>query len=42
VVGMRDANDLTQNVAHFAHPIEADFWRELKDEGLLAPEAPTG
>jgi len=42
VVGMRDASDLTQNVAHFAHPIEADFWRELKDEGLLAHEAPTG
>ena len=42
VVGMRDANDLTQNVAHFAHPIEVDFWRELKDEGLLAHEAPTG
>ena len=42
VVGMRDANDLTQNVAYFAQRIEADFWRELKHEGLLAQDAPTG
>jgi D-threo-aldose 1-dehydrogenase len=41
VVGVRNATDLAQNAAYFAHDIPADFWRELKHDGLLAEEAPT-
>jgi D-threo-aldose 1-dehydrogenase len=31
---------LRQNLAWFGHPIPADFWAELKHEGLLRADAP--
>jgi D-threo-aldose 1-dehydrogenase len=31
---------VTRNVAAFRHAIPADFWAELKHEGLLRPDAP--
>jgi D-threo-aldose 1-dehydrogenase len=41
VVGMRNATDLTGNVAYFRHAIPPAFWQELKHEGLLFSDAPT-
>ena len=31
---------VARNVAAFRHAIPADFWSELKHEGLLRPDAP--
>jgi D-threo-aldose 1-dehydrogenase len=33
---------VARNVAAFRHAIPADFWAELKHEGLLRPDAPVG
>jgi D-threo-aldose 1-dehydrogenase len=41
VVGMRNATDIVENVGYFQHPIPAQFWQELKAEGLIADAAPT-
>ena len=38
--GTRTVGQLRQNLAWFAHPIPADFWVELKHEGLLREDAP--
>jgi D-threo-aldose 1-dehydrogenase len=40
VVGGRSAAHLRGYARGMATPIPADFWLELKDEGLLDPEAP--
>jgi D-threo-aldose 1-dehydrogenase len=41
VTGMRSAAESAQNLAHMRAAIPADFWRELKHEGLIAEGAPT-
>ena len=41
VTGMRSATEVAQNLAHLRAPIPADFWRELKQERLIAGDAPT-
>jgi D-threo-aldose 1-dehydrogenase len=41
VVGMRNATDVVENVAHFQYPIPKQFWQELKAERLIADAAPT-
>jgi D-threo-aldose 1-dehydrogenase len=38
--GTRTVEQLEQNLAWFEHPIPADFWAELKAEGLLRADAP--
>jgi D-threo-aldose 1-dehydrogenase len=41
VVGMRAPDEVTTNVEVFAPDVPADFWAELKQEGLLRQDAPT-
>jgi len=41
VTGMRSAAEAARNLAHVRATIPADFWRELKHEGLIAAGAPT-
>lgn len=41
MAGTRTVEQLDQNLAWFSHPIPADFWAELKAEGLLREDAPT-
>jgi D-threo-aldose 1-dehydrogenase len=38
---MRAPAEVAQNIETFAPPIPADFWAELKQEGLLRADAPT-
>lgn len=38
--GTRNADQLTQNLNWFSHPIPEQFWSDLKREGLLAENAP--
>jgi D-threo-aldose 1-dehydrogenase len=40
-LGMRAPEEVAQNMEIFAPAIPADFWAELKHEGLLRPDAPT-
>jgi D-threo-aldose 1-dehydrogenase len=40
-LGMRAPEEVAQNVQIFAPDIPADFWAELKHEGLLRADAPT-
>jgi D-threo-aldose 1-dehydrogenase len=40
VTGMRSGSEIDANVAHCRTPIPAEFWHELKREGLIAAEAP--
>lgn len=40
IAGTRTVEQLQQNIAWFSHPIPADFWAELKAEGLLRADAP--
>ncbi|MEZ5823727.1 MAG: aldo/keto reductase [Geminicoccaceae bacterium] len=40
VAGTRTVEQLERNLAWFSHPIPADFWAELKAEGLLREDAP--
>jgi D-threo-aldose 1-dehydrogenase len=39
--GTRTVEQLEKNLRWFSHPIPADFWAELKQEGLLREDAPT-
>jgi D-threo-aldose 1-dehydrogenase len=41
VVGMRAQSEVAMNVEIFARDVPADFWAELKAEGLLREDAPT-
>jgi D-threo-aldose 1-dehydrogenase len=41
IPGTRAPAEVTQNVEIFAPAIPADFWAELKHEGLLSADAPT-
>lgn len=38
--GARSATEVEANIRFAAHPIPGDFWRALRDAGLIAPEAP--
>jgi D-threo-aldose 1-dehydrogenase len=40
VTGMRDADEVAQNLAHMRAPIPLDCWRELRHEGLLDAGVP--
>ena len=40
-VGTRTVEQVARNLQSFSHPIPADFWAELRHEGLLRPDAPT-
>ena len=40
IPGARSAAELQENLAHFHHPIPADFWAELKHLKLIDPESP--
>jgi D-threo-aldose 1-dehydrogenase len=40
VTGMRNAEEVAQNIAHCRRPIPSEFWQELKHEGLIAITAP--
>lgn len=41
MAGTRTVEQLEQNLKWFDHTIPADFWAELKSEGLLRGDAPT-
>jgi D-threo-aldose 1-dehydrogenase len=41
VVGMRAPDEVAMNLETFAPDVPADFWAELKAEGLLREDAPT-
>ncbi|RMF39235.1 MAG: aldo/keto reductase [Alphaproteobacteria bacterium] len=41
MTGTRTVEQLENNLAWFSHPIPAEFWAELKAEGLLRADAPT-
>jgi D-threo-aldose 1-dehydrogenase len=41
IPGAITPEQVRRNVASFRHPIPADFWAELKHEGLLRADAPT-
>jgi D-threo-aldose 1-dehydrogenase len=41
VPGTRNVAQLDQNLAWIAHPIPAEFWSDLKRQGLLREDAPT-
>lgn len=41
IPGARSAAEVQANLAHLARPIPAELYQTLKDEGLLAPDAPT-
>jgi D-threo-aldose 1-dehydrogenase len=41
IPGTRSPEEVAQNVDIFAPKIPAEFWAELKHEGLLRPDAPT-
>ncbi|MEP7085460.1 MAG: aldo/keto reductase [Betaproteobacteria bacterium] len=40
VTGMREPAEATVNLAHMRAPIPEAFWREMKDERMIAAEAP--
>lgn len=42
VTGMRNVSEARGNLAHCRATIPADFWAEMKREGLVSPDAPTG
>jgi len=42
VTGMRSPHEAVANLAHCRAPIPPAFWNDLKSEGLIAREAPTG
>lgn len=41
IAGTRTVDQLQKNLAWFDHPIPADFWADLKKNGLLREDAPT-
>ena len=40
IAGTRTVAQLEQNLAWFSHPIPAEFWADLKAQGLLREDAP--
>jgi D-threo-aldose 1-dehydrogenase len=40
VAGVRSINHLDEYPALLGHAIPADLWSELRDEGLIASDAP--
>jgi D-threo-aldose 1-dehydrogenase len=41
IPGTRSPAEVRQNIEVFARDVPADFWAELKREGLLREDAPT-
>jgi len=41
VVGHQSAREVEENIALLRYPIPSALWRELKDRGLIPPNAPT-
>ena len=41
IPGPRNADEFRANLGLLAHPIPAALWQDLRDAGLLHPEAPT-
>jgi D-threo-aldose 1-dehydrogenase len=41
VVGARTEAEILANVAALTKPLPAELWADLREEGLLAPDAPT-
>ncbi len=41
IAGTRTVDQLAQNLAWFSHSIPAQFWSDLKTQGLLRDDAPT-
>lgn len=41
IAGTRTVEQLKKNLEWFRHPIPADFWAELKQNGVLRADAPT-
>ncbi len=39
--GTRTVEQMERNLAWFSHPVPADFWAELREERLIARDAPT-
>jgi D-threo-aldose 1-dehydrogenase len=42
IPGAVSSAQVTQNAANVAVPIPAELWQDLKMQGLIDPEAPTG
>lgn len=40
IPGARSAAEVEENVRMMSHPVPASFWNELREEGLIAREAP--
>ena len=40
IPGAMHPNQVRDNLVMMKHPIPDSFWRDLKNEGLLHPEAP--
>ena len=40
LVGVRSADEIKENVAHFTRTIPDDLWRELRSEGLIPEDVP--
>lgn len=40
IPGVRTVDELDENLSLMARPIPHDFWRELRDKHLIAPESP--
>ena len=40
IPGMLDGEEVLVNIQMIRHPIPAEFWLDLKNSGLLHPEAP--
>ena len=41
IAGTRTVEQLDKNLEWFSHPIPADFWADIKTQGLLREDAPT-
>lgn len=42
IPGARSVEELAANARYVRHPVPADFWQELKSEGLIDARAPIG
>jgi D-threo-aldose 1-dehydrogenase len=40
IPGVRAVAELEENLRLMAHPIPLDFWRDLREKDLIAPECP--
>ena len=42
IPGMLDKEEVLENIQMIKHPIPAELWLDLKNSGILHPEAPVG